>query len=125
SEPVKTGDVSELLDLINDSLTGHRASLLADGELHRLRQQVELFGLSVARLDLRQHSMRHETAMAELLKNAGITPDYAALSEEEKLGVLRKVLAAPAPKVAANCTPETGDVIGSLRVLKRAIELFG
>jgi len=122
---VKTGEVAELLNLISDSLTTHRAALLADGELHRLRQQVELFGLSVARLDVRQHSMRHETAMTEILKAVGVTPDYAALSEEEKLALLAKVLAAPAPTLPDHLTPETSDVVGSIRVLKRAIELFG
>ncbi|MCE0522751.1 MAG: phosphoenolpyruvate carboxylase [Methylacidiphilales bacterium] len=122
---LKTADVAELLDLISESLTTHRAALLAEGELHRLRQQVTLFGLSVARLDVRQHSMRHETAMTEILKAVGVTPDYAALSEEEKLALMKKILAAPAPKLPGNFTPETGDVIGSLRVLRRAIELFG
>lgn len=123
--PIKTEDISSLLDLISESLTSHRAALLAEGELHRLRQQVTLFGLSVARLDVRQHSMRHETAMAEILKAVNVSPDYAALSEEEKLSLMRKILAAPAPKLPDNFTPETSDVIGSLRVLKRAIELFG
>jgi len=122
---LKTKDVADLLDLISESLKSHRASLLAEGELHRLRQQVALFGLSVARLDVRQHSMRHETAMTEILKAVNVTPDYAALSEEEKLELMRKVLAVPAPKLPDNFTPETGDVIGSIRVLKRAIELFG
>ena len=122
---VKTKNIAELLDIIANSLKTHRGALLAEGELHRLRQQVELFGLSVARLDVRQHSMRHETAMAEILKSVEVAPDYAALSEEEKLAVLRKVLAAPAPKLASGYSPETCDVLGSLRVLKRAIELFG
>ena len=126
SAPVlKTGEVAELLDLISESLFTHRAALLAEGELHRLRQQVALFGLSVARLDVRQHSMRHETAMTEILKAVNVTPDYSTLSEEEKLDLMRQVLAAPAPKLPDNFTPETGDVIGSIRVLKRAIELFG
>jgi phosphoenolpyruvate carboxylase len=122
---LKTKDVSKLLDLISESLSSHRAALLAEGELQRLRQQVTLFGLSVARLDVRQHSMRHETAMTEILKAVGVTPDYSALSEEEKLELMRQVLAAPAPKLPDNFTPETTDVIGSIRVLKRAIELFG
>jgi phosphoenolpyruvate carboxylase len=123
--PLKTSEVAELLDVIGESLTSHRAALLAEGELHRMRQQVTLFGLSVARLDVRQHSMRHETAMTEILKSAGVTPDYAILSEEEKLELLARVLAAPAPTLADNFTPETSDVIGSIRVLKRAIELYG
>jgi phosphoenolpyruvate carboxylase len=122
---LKTGDITELLDLISESLSANRAALLAEGELHRLRQQLTLFGLSVARLDVRQHSMRHETAMTEILKAVGVTSDYSALSEEEKLALMRKVLAAPAPKLPDDFTPETGDVIGSIRVLKRAIELFG
>jgi phosphoenolpyruvate carboxylase len=122
---VKTGEIAELLDLIGESLSSHRASLLAEGGLHRLRQQVALFGLSVARLDVRQHSMRHETAMTEILKSIGASPDYSVLSEEEKLALLGRVLASPAPALPDNFTPETGDVVGSLRVLKRAIELFG
>src|SRR5208282_4496441 len=81
---LKTGEVAELLDLIGESLSTHRAALLAEGELHRLRQQVALFGLSVARLDVRQHSMRHETAMTEILKAVNVTPEYSTLSEEEK-----------------------------------------
>jgi phosphoenolpyruvate carboxylase len=123
--PPKTAEVAELLDLISESLTTHRGALLAEGELHRLRQQVTLFGLSVARLDVRQHSMRHETAMAEILKAVNVAPDYAALSEEEKLVLLRKVLAAPAPPLPDTFTPETSDVIGSLCVLKRAMALYG
>jgi phosphoenolpyruvate carboxylase len=122
---LKTQDVTEVLDVITHSLEANRGALLAEGELSRLRQQVTLFGLSVARLDLRQHSMRHESAMAELLKSVNLCPDYAALSEEEKLALLKTVLAAPAPKLPGGYTPETTDVIGSLAVIKRAIELFG
>jgi phosphoenolpyruvate carboxylase len=122
---LKTSDIAGLLDVISESLSSHRAALLAEGELHRLRQQVTLFGLSVARLDVRQHSMRHETAMTEILKAVDVTPEYSALSEEDKLDLMRKVLAAPAPKLPDNLTRETADIIGSLRVLKRAIELFG
>jgi len=123
---LKTSDVVDLLDLINESLKTHRAALLADGELHRLRQQVTLFGLSVARLDVRQHSGRHESAVKEIFHILKLTPDYSALSEEERLALLLKVIAEPPPTLPVDSfTPETGDVIGSLRVLKRALELYG
>jgi len=126
SPPIQTRDVAKLLNLISQSLSSHRATLLADGELQRLRQQVTLFGLGVARLDVRQHSGRHESAMKEILQALDLVPDYAALSEEERLTLLLKVLASPAPSLPdASFTPETGDVVGSLRVLKRAIELYG
>jgi len=122
---LKTKDVAEVLEVIADSLKANRGALLAEGELYHLRQQVTLFGLSIARLDLRQHSMRHETAMTELLKSVNLCPDYAALSEEEKLALMKTILAAPAPKLPGGYTPETTDVIGSLAVIKRAMELFG
>ena len=122
---VKTEQVREILDLISESLSTHRGAILAEGELHRLRQQVTLFGLSVARLDVRQHSMRHETAIKEILLAIGACPDYSALTEEERLALLVKVLASPAPKLPDNFTPETSDVLGSVRVLKRAKELYG
>lgn len=124
--PIQTRDVAKLLDLISESLSSHRGALLAEGELQRLRQQVTLFGLGVARLDVRQHSGRHESAMKEILQTLNLSPDYMALSEEARLALLLKVLASPAPSLPeASFTPETGDVVGSLRVLKRAIELYG
>ncbi|HEY0257001.1 MAG TPA: phosphoenolpyruvate carboxylase [Candidatus Methylacidiphilales bacterium] len=127
STPIlQTRDVAQLLDLIDASLKSHRAALLADGELHRLRQQVSLFGLSVARLDVRQHSGRHESAVKEIFSALKLTPDYTTLSEEERLALLLKVIATPAPPLPVESfTPETGDVIGSLLVLKRALEVFG
>jgi phosphoenolpyruvate carboxylase len=123
---VKTEQVAEVLDLVARSLSGGRAALLAEGELHRLRQQVSLFGLSVARLDVRQHSGRHESAVTEVLRVLNFTPDYAALDENAKVALLVKILAAPAPALPEEgFTPETTDMVGSMRVLKRAMELFG
>jgi phosphoenolpyruvate carboxylase len=117
--------VLKVLDLISESLKTHRSALLAEGELQRLIQQVTLFGLSVARLDVRQHSGRHESAMKEILAALGLAPDYTTLSEPERLDLLRQVLGRPAPPLPETLTPETGDVIGSLKVLKRALGLFG
>jgi phosphoenolpyruvate carboxylase len=124
--PVTTGQVAQVLDLIHESLSTHRAAMLAEGELNRLRQQVSLFGLSVARLDVRQHSGRHESAVAEIFKMLKLAPDYAALDEPARVKLLIEILGRPAPALPEEgFTPETGDVIGSMRVLKRALELFG
>jgi phosphoenolpyruvate carboxylase len=123
---LKSDQVAQVLAVVSESLSSHRAVLLAEGELHRLRQQVTLFGLSVARLDVRQHSGRHESAVKEIFAALGFTPDYTALDEAGRVELLLKVVTAPAPELPGDgFTPETGDVIGSLRVLKRAMELFG
>ena len=124
--PLKTDEITHVLAVIEQSLTANRAAFLAEGELHRLRQQVELFGLSIARLDVRQHSGRHETAVTEILKRLDLCPDYAKLDEPAKLKLILEIVARPAPPLPSDgFTPETGDVIGSLQVLKRAQEVFG
>jgi len=70
------------------------------GRLHRLRVLAKTFGYHMAALDIRQHSGVLEEALAALLRRAGVTEDYAALDEAEKLEVLRAELQNPRPLVA-------------------------
>ena len=124
--PLRVEDITRVLDVVASSLSTHRAKLLAEGELHRLRQQMEIFGLAIARLDVRQHSGRHESAMAEIFRSTNLCADYAALDEAGRLALLVGVLGKPAPDLAAHSfSDETSDVVGSLRVLKQARELLG
>ena len=51
------------------------------GKLGRLIRAVETFGFHLATLDLRQNADVHERVIAELLKVAGVEPDYLALDE--------------------------------------------
>jgi phosphoenolpyruvate carboxylase len=125
-EELRTVDLAQVLDLIAESLTAHRSALLAEGELQTVRRQLALFGLSVARLDLRQHSSKHESALAEIFRTLHLTSDYSAMNEEDRLALLLKVLSLPPLAVpTTGFGPETSDVLGSLRVAKRAIELYG
>ncbi|GAA3324349.1 hypothetical protein GCM10020331_051860 [Ectobacillus funiculus] len=58
--------------------------------LRKLKRQVELFGFHLATLDIRNHSGEHESAIAEIFKTVNVTPDYKALTEEEKNGCFNK-----------------------------------
>jgi phosphoenolpyruvate carboxylase len=49
-------ELLEELDLVDESLRAHRGSRVADGGLAALRRRVELFGLHVAKLDVRVHA---------------------------------------------------------------------
>jgi phosphoenolpyruvate carboxylase len=119
---LRTSDLTTALDLIAKSLSSNRSALLAEGELHRVRQQLALFGLGVARLDLRQHSSKHESALTDIFRALRLTPDYAGLPEEDRLALLLRVLDLPPFALpATGFGPETSDVIGSLQVAKRAI----
>src|SRR5271170_3440015 len=63
------------------------------GSLARLCRAVETFGFHLATLDLRQNADVHARVIAELLKVAGVTPDYEALDEPARILLLQRELA--------------------------------
>jgi len=85
------------LDTIDASLRAGGNSLLADGRLRALRKAVSVFGFHLATLDLRQNSDVHEAVVAELLREAGVSADYAALDEAQRERILLAELASPRP----------------------------
>ncbi len=76
------------LDVIDTSLRVNGSALLADDRLARLREAVDVFGFHLSSLDMRQNSETHEEVIAELLSWAGVHPDYASLSEPERVDLL-------------------------------------
>jgi len=85
-------DFTADIEILDRSLRHHYADFVANSYLRKLIRQVELFGFHLAALDVRQHSKEHENAMTELLANAGVCSDYAALSEQEKIALLNGLL---------------------------------
>lgn len=130
AEPaLQSKDVAQWLDRIIESLKRSRSAMLAEGELKDLRRQVETFGLHMAQLDLRQHSWRHENAMAELLQPVLGETSYASLDEEKKIEVLSKVLddgvSALKAQQPGELSVETRDVLDPLLVVRRAQTMYG
>ncbi len=116
--------VARTLGGIEASLRAGRGALLADGELRAMQQQVEIFGVHTARLDLRQHSSQHEGAVGELLNRR----DYAKLDEAEKRQVLLSALGeAQARSISSldSLSPETCHVLEPLFVAARAARHLG
>jgi phosphoenolpyruvate carboxylase len=94
------GSVDELiadLDVVVASLAGHGAAELAAARVIPLRRAIETFRTHLCGLDLRQNSAVHEQVVAELLAVAGITGDYLALDEAQRLEVLTGELGSPRP----------------------------
>jgi phosphoenolpyruvate carboxylase len=112
------------LSVMAESLRQNKAAVLADGYLQDVMRRVEVFGLQLARMDLRQHSGRHERALAELLSEAGACDDYASLDENKRLELLeKKILEGLSPALAAKAySPETTEVLETLRQAGRILE---
>ncbi|WP_323123090.1 phosphoenolpyruvate carboxylase [Burkholderia alba] len=90
-------DFARDLQVLLDSLARHHGESLATPRLKPLIRAAEVFGFHLASIDLRQSSDIHEAVIAELFARAGVEPDYAALSEADKLRVLLDALAQPRP----------------------------
>lgn len=115
------------LEVLDTSLRAAGAEVLADDRLARLRSAVEVFGFHLSALDLRQNSEVHGRVVAELLAWAGVTDDYAVLSEERKVELLtrelgiRRPLSAPDAQLGELTTAE----LGVLRAAADAIRRLG
>jgi len=75
------------LELIYNSLISHNEERVANGKLKDLIRLVETFGFHLYKLDIRQESLRHTNAIAEILKQANVA-DYHALDESERISFL-------------------------------------
>ena len=87
--------LKEDLAVIAESLESHGSEDLAQGRLLDLREAVETFGFHLAVTDMRQNSAVHERVIADLLAQAGICEDYAALKEKQRIELLLNELSGP------------------------------
>ena len=79
------------------SLRQTNAGIVARGRLRALQRAVDVFGFHLAPIDLRQNSDVHERTIAELFAAASPGLDYKALSEAERVELLRRELVSPRP----------------------------
>jgi len=81
--------VRETFQVIRGSLAAGRGAMLAGGELTDAEHNLAVFGLHTARLDLRQHSSQHESAVAEVLG----ADSYGRLDEAARRPLLLEAIA--------------------------------
>lgn len=126
--PTLKAEIDRALGLVIDSMNQAKAKALVAGEISVLRDQLDVFGLHIARLDLRQHSAWHEAAMTDLLKKLGVCDDYAKLSEAERVKLLTAQFAQlsyDAIDGINGLSEETLNVIEPLRLAREAIARYG
>lgn len=87
--------------------------------------RARVFGTHLATLDIRQHSRVHETVVAELLALAGVSPNYASLSEGDRVGILRVELSQTRPlrPVDAPLSPAAAELMQTLRAVRQSVAL--
>ena len=112
-------DLDQLRSELIDNHAAEAARLLGT-----IMRKVDVFGLHLMTLDIRQHAQRHRQAIAEILAHAGIERDYPQLTTEEKLSVLSDQLAMPRPVIPAHLdySALTNETIETFRTVSTILE---
>jgi phosphoenolpyruvate carboxylase len=103
------------LQLLSDSLAANHGAILVKPRLAGLLRASQIFRFHLASLDMRQTSDVHEKVLAELFARVGVTPDYAALAEDEKVKLLLDELAQPPRAKSASATARARSATTSSR----------
>jgi len=124
-------DTDELLDdlsLVQSSLATHKGELIADGVVARTMRNIDVFGLNLATLDVREHARAHHQAVGELLARAGVVEGYAQLAAPKRLEVLLQQLKKPSPLFGTDIDlgdTSAGRTLETFRAIKEAQQRFG
>jgi phosphoenolpyruvate carboxylase len=115
------------LRLVQESLRRHGGQRLADGRLGTLIRQARIFGFHLAALDLRQHAIRHTSALAEVFARYGVAHDYADLPEEARAEILtREILGGrPLAPHRLDFSAATNETLDLFRLTRKAHERVG
>jgi phosphoenolpyruvate carboxylase len=118
---------ADLVTIARALREGGGGALASGGALGRLIRAVETFGFHLATLDLRQNSAVFERVVAEMLKVAGVEADYLALSESERVSLLRHELsnARPLSSPFATYSDETASELAIVRAAADAHARYG
>ena len=115
------------LDLIDRTLREQGLGQLASDDLEKLRHQAQVFGLHVARLDIRQYSDYNTAVLDELLRKNGRFPHFAQLSPAQRADLLSQLLTEPIPDFThlTDLSKETKETLDLFNVLRRGVTYYG
>ncbi len=112
------------LNCIQRALIGAGLSGVAHGgPLRRLIDRVHIFAFNLVSMDIRQHSEKHADTVAELLSLGGVTHDYLAANERQRIDLLTKELQNPRPlkPLHMKLTQPCENVLETFQVIRDAL----
>lgn len=121
--------ITEVLEALKENFDAPQTRIFLEGEFQKLAQRIEVFGIHIFSLDIRQHSAIHEEAIEEILRlNGHPEISYALLDEKEKVGLLNKLLEGPLPSLHSlydRASDKLKEVLGPILVFSRSIAILG
>ena len=113
-------DLAHALQLCHRSLEATGQGLIAAGRLTDLLRRIATFGVTLARIDVRQDSARHTAALAAITSALGLG-SYADWDEAARMAFLIRELASHRPLIPDDieATPEVRDVLDTFALIAR------
>ncbi|MEQ9406226.1 MAG: phosphoenolpyruvate carboxylase [Fuerstiella sp.] len=120
-------DLVKPLENIDLSLRNGHTDAIADASLKDALIQARVFGVNVARLDIRQFSDYHDAALAEILAKLNICANYSDLTPAERTDLLTQQLSRDVPDIGdlGEYTEPTAELLRLFEVIARAVDLYG
>uniref|UniRef100_A0A7S2A7E1 phosphoenolpyruvate carboxylase n=1 Tax=Trieres chinensis TaxID=1514140 RepID=A0A7S2A7E1_TRICV len=128
SEAIKSKeDLLQPLMIMYESLIATGFELVAEGRLSDIIRRLEVFGMTLVPLDIREESTRHTVAMDAITRHLGIG-SYQEWDEDARLNFLQAELASKRPlfrtrDMEANVMGFDPDIIKTLWTFQAASEL--
>ena len=115
---VDAESLAEPLRLCHASLVSTGDAIIAQGRLTDLLRRVAAFGVTLARLDIRQEAGRHTAALDAITRALGVG-SYAAWDEDARVTFLTRELENPRPLIPRGLQPdaEVQDVLETFRAI--------
>ena len=115
------------LDVIDAALGACGSDLLRGPRLRDLRWALRSFGFHLQALDMRQNSESHEEVLTELFALAGVSEDYSALGERDRVDLLLRELSHDRPLLGprAQLSELAARELGVMRAAAAAVDVLG
>jgi len=117
-------DFQRDLLVIENDLRASGVVCAASGTIRDLVRQVDVFGLHLMTLDVRQHAARHASALDEIFRATGVCDRYLKLKAGERFDLLSQELMQLRPLIPLHLpfTPETREVVQTFRTIAAVLE---
>lgn len=127
TEPIYTtaAELLEPLLVCYESLHECNGEIIAEGHLLDIIRQINCFGLSLVRTDIRQEASKHTDLMTAITSNLGIG-DYSEWTEEQRQKFLLAELSKPKTKISKLLTTDlfnVADIQDTLNTFKLIAQL--
>jgi phosphoenolpyruvate carboxylase len=114
-----------------EGLQAAGAKNIVNSQIQPFLEQVKVFGLHAARLDIRQFSDVHTTVLTELCRHFGYHEDYEGLDSAERTDLLTTLLEEPSANLqkikslSKAFSAETAECLSLFKMLARAVNYYG